>query len=442
MINAIYAAIILLLPIILMGLLKLDLTLTALLTLGWTLVAVVAAQPSQNIAEIMLPGLKTGLEIVLLVFAAKVFYEVYEEGGYKTQLEKAIKREKGSAITLALAVYFSAFLETVSGFGIPVAVVAPMLVGLEVDPLIAVTVTMMGHSWGVPFASMGVPTLVLVELTGQPAKPIFTYTAWLMTPPLLIIAAIAAKKLEAPRKTLTVALALAPALSITALVGPVAGTIAALIGFTGLLLQEKMSVKEVFKNLAPYLLLSTLLLAVSMLGLSGLIVSSICMLSLGVLYGAKSGLVKILAKSLSGLPRTAITIISFTIVASLAGGSGLMTSLAKILAEIAGPSYALAIPIVGVIGTYITGSNTASNIIFSVLQASYAQLAGLDPAIILALQNVGGGLGSMISPAKIAVGTSTTRAENIEPKVFRETLKIIWITILPLILISAYITIR
>jgi len=441
-VNAIYAAIILLLPILLMGLLKLDLALTALLTLGWTLVAVAAAQPPQNIAEIMLPGLKTGLEIVLLVFAAKVFYEVYEEGGYKTQLEKAIKREKGSAITLALAVYFSAFLETVSGFGVPVVVVAPMLVGLEVDPLIAVTVTMMGHSWGVPFASMGVPTLVLVELTGQPAKPIFTYTAWLMTPPLLIIAAIAAKKLEAPRKTLAAALALAPALSITALAGPVAGTTAALIGFTGLLLQEKMSIKEVFKNLAPYLLLSTLLLTVSVLGLSGLIVSSICMLSLGVLYGAKSGLTKILAKSLAGLPRTALTIISFTVVASLAGGSGLMTSLAKVLAEIAGPFYALAIPIVGVIGTYITGSNTASNIIFSVLQASYAQLAGLDPAIILALQNVGGGLGSMISPAKIAVGTSTTHAKNIEPEVFRETLKIIWITILPLILISAYIANR
>lgn len=442
MINAIYATIILLLPILLMGLLKLDLSLTALVTLGWTLVAVAASQPPQNMAEITLPGLKTGLEIVLLVFAAKVFYEVYEEGGYKTRLEKAIKREKGSAITVALAVYFSAFLETVSGFGIPVAVVSPMLVGLEVDPLTAVTVTMMGHSWGVPFASMGVPTLVLVELTGQPAKPVFTYTAWLMTPPLLIIAVIAAKKLEAPRKTLAVALALAPALSITALLGPVAGTIAALGGFTGLLLQEKMSVKEVFKNLAPYLLLSTLLLTVSVLGLSGLIVSSICMLFLGVLYGVKGGLAKILAKSSSSLPRTAITIISFTVVASLAGGSGLMTSLAKVLAGIAGPSYALAIPIVGVIGTYITGSNTASNIIFSVLQASYAQLAGLDPAIILALQNVGGGLGSMISPAKIAVGTSTTRAENIEPKVFRETLKIIWITILPLILISAYITIR
>ncbi|HFC49110.1 MAG TPA: L-lactate permease [Thermofilum sp.] len=441
MINAIYAAIILLLPILLMGLLKHDLALTALLTLGWTLVAVVATQPPRNIADAILPGLRTGLEIVLLVFAAKIFYEVYEEGGYKTQLEKTIKREKGSAITLALAVYFSAFLETVSGFGVPVAVVAPMLVGLEVDPLIAVTVTMMGHSWGVPFASMGVPTLVLVELTEQPAKPIFAYTAWLMTPSLMIIAAIAAKKLEAPRKPLITALALAPALSITALAGPVAGTIAALIGFTGLLLQENVSVKEVFKNLAPYVLLSILLLTVSLLGLSGLIVSSICMLSLGVLYGAKSGLTNIVAKSLASLPRTTITIVSFTVVASLAGSSGLMTSLAKILAEIAGPFYALAVPIIGVIGTYITGSNTASNIIFSVLQASYAQLAGLDPAIILALQNVGGGLGSMISPAKIAVGTSTTHAKSIEPNVFRETFKIIWITILPLILVSAYIAI-
>jgi lactate permease len=81
---------------------------------------------------------------------------------------------------------------------------------------------------------------------------------------------------------------------------------------------------------------------------------------------------------------------------------GMMEALSRALAMGAGGLLPMVSPWVGAIGSFMTGSNTSSNILFSVLQYDAAQTIGLSRTIVVSLQNVGGGLGNMVSVLNVA----------------------------------------
>ncbi len=70
--------------------------------------------------------------------------------------------------------------------------------------------------------------------------------------------------------------------------------------------------------------------------------------------------------------------------------------IAKSISVITGKLYSIFAPFVGILGAYVAGSNTVSNIMFSGFQFATAQLLGLSKTIILSLQVVGGAIGNMI----------------------------------------------
>jgi lactate permease len=92
--------------------------------------------------------------------------------------------------------------------------------------------------------------------------------------------------------------------------------------------------------------------------------------------------------------------------------AGMTYLLADGIARVAGPAFPLVAPFIGALGSFITGSNTNSNVIFGDLQQSVAALVGVSPLIILASQTAGGAIGSAFAPAKIIVGCSTVDAEE------------------------------
>jgi lactate permease len=79
-----------------------------------------------------------------------------------------------------------------------------------------------------------------------------------------------------------------------------------------------------------------------------------------------------------------------------------MEALSRVLALGAGGAIPFVAPWIGTLGSFVTGSNTSSNILFSVLQHDAALAVGISPALVVALQNVGGGLGNMLSILNIA----------------------------------------
>lgn len=81
---------------------------------------------------------------------------------------------------------------------------------------------------------------------------------------------------------------------------------------------------------------------------------------------------------------------------------GMMEALSRALAMGAGSLLPAISPWIGAIGSFMTGSNTSSNILFSVLQYNAAETVGVSRMIAVSLQNVGGGLGNMVSVLNVA----------------------------------------
>jgi lactate permease len=97
-----------------------------------------------------------------------------------------------------------------------------------------------------------------------------------------------------------------------------------------------------------------------------------------------------------------------------------------------GAAFAFLSPIIGWLGTAITGSDTSSNSLFGVLQVTAAKDAGLNPILLAAANSSGGVLGKMISPQNLAIGAAAVGMVGEEGELFRKVLK--WSLIMILIM--------
>jgi len=81
-------------------------------------------------------------------------------------------------------------------------------------------------------------------------------------------------------------------------------------------------------------------------------------------------------------------------------------------------------PLLGLLGVFLTGSDTSSNALFGSLQVVTAGRLGLDPILMAAANAAGGVMGKMISVQTIAVAAAATGLSVMEQaKLFRFTLK-------------------
>jgi lactate permease len=117
--------------------------------------------------------------------------------------------------------------------------------------------------------------------------------------------------------------------------------------------------------------------------------------------------------------------------------SGMNEALAKGLAQSTGVLFPLIAAWIGAIGAFMTGSNTNSNVVFSLLQLRTANLLGYTAAIILAGQTAGAALASVAAPAKVVVGTSTADLAGKEGEVMRKLLPYVVLLILLISLLTA-----
>jgi lactate permease len=95
-----------------------------------------------------------------------------------------------------------------------------------------------------------------------------------------------------------------------------------------------------------------------------------------------------------------------------------------------GSAFAFFSPMIGWLGTSITGSDTSSNSLFGALQVTAAAKAHLSPVLLAASNSSGGVLGKMISPQNLAIGAAAVGLAGKEGDLFRVVLK--WSLILML----------
>lgn len=103
-----------------------------------------------------------------------------------------------------------------------------------------------------------------------------------------------------------------------------------------------------------------------------------------------------------------------------AGGlDSMMTAMAKAAAGIAGASFPFFAPFIGVLGAFISGSNTVSNILFSSFQFETATILQMPQILVVTLQVIGGATGNMICVNNVVAACATVGAIGVEGKIIR-----------------------
>lgn len=85
-----------------------------------------------------------------------------------------------------------------------------------------------------------------------------------------------------------------------------------------------------------------------------------------------------------------------------------------------GAAFAFLSPILGWIGTAVTGSDTSANALFATLQQTAAINANIDPTLLVAGNTSGGVVGKLISPQNLAIAATAVGLVGRESDILRK----------------------
>ncbi len=141
-----------------------------------------------------------------------------------------------------------------------------------------------------------------------------------------------------------------------------------------------------------------------------------------LIYGVPaSALGTTLGKTVRQLRLPVITIAFILSIATVMNYSGMTSSMALALAK-TGVLFPFFSAWLGMIGVFLTGSDTSSNTLFGPLQATTAKLSGLDPVLMAATNSSAGVMGKMISPQNLSVGAAGVGAVGREGEILAKVI--------------------
>jgi len=407
--------------------------------------------------------------ILWILLPALAIHHLQTDTGAIATIRDALSGLTANRTLLAILIgwFFALFLEGVAGFGTPVALAAPLLVGFGFGPVQPVAIALIGHASGVAFGAVGTPVLAQAELVGLAGEAIARWTgpvnALLAATMIGFVVFVARAEGGSSRAAwtwpaLAAFLYLVPMVVIALFVGPELPTIGgALIGLAAfavaLWLRERrvspVTVGALARVASPYLAVIVLILATRLVptvreNLESVVIAwrwlddfggsflplfhPGTILFVGLIAGAvvqdvRPGKV---GTALSAAARQLLTVaLALFFMMSLARvmlHAGMINTLAEASAATTGPAWPLIAPAIGALGSYVTGSATASNVLFTNLQATTAAELGLPAGEMLAAQGVGAAIGNILSPLNVIAGAATVGLAGREGAIMRLTL--------------------
>jgi len=126
-------------------------------------------------------------------------------------------------------------------------------------------------------------------------------------------------------------------------------------------------------------------------------------------------------KTVAQLRLPIVTIAFILSIATVMNYSGMTSSMALALAA-TGWLFPFFSAWLGMLGVFLTGSDTSSNTLFGPLQATTAKVSGLDPILMGATNSSAGVMGKMISPQNLSVGAAGVGAVGREGEIFAKVI--------------------
>ena len=125
-------------------------------------------------------GIWGGVAVMAVVVPAILIFEVTDEAKAFDSFRRGMQKFSPNELMQVLTVgwVFASFLQGVTGFGVPVAIVAPLLVGMGVRPFWAVFIPLVGHAWATTFGTLAVAWEALVFQTGLAGDLLLSTAVW------------------------------------------------------------------------------------------------------------------------------------------------------------------------------------------------------------------------------------------------------------------------
>lgn len=422
--------------------------------------------------------------ILWIILPALFLYHLQQQTGAIEVIRHTITSLSADPRLTAILIawFFALFIEGAAGFGTPVALAAPLLVSMGFPPVQTIIIVLVGHAIGVSYGAVGTPVLPLIEASGLSAREIsamiglyHSLLGWIMMIFLMLYVKRAAPDHEShrpiwPWAALATGLFVLPYFLISRFIGPELPSLGGALAGAGVFVaiihvvrnrqkagREARPVENptsegrltVLQAGAPYLALIVLVLATRLAPAVNEIVFNLnwewelfgvfsgsfrplyqpgTLLFAAAFAGAlfqgadRRDLAVALGNTVRQLAPITLALLAMLGLSRIMVHAGLIDTLAQAAAALSGQSYPLFAPIVGALGSFVTGSATASNILFADFQRATAETLQISTLLLMGAQSLGSAIGNIICPHNIIAGSATVGITGKEGEVLRVTL--------------------
>ena len=424
-----------------------------------------------NVATAALEGMAMAIWPIVIVIIAAVFtYNLTVHTGAMEVIKGMLTSVSSDMRVLCLLIgwCFGGFLEGMAGFGTAVAIPASMLMALGFDPITAILCCLVANGVPTMFGSIGIPTTTLASITGlDPIKLALTQALQvapfvIITPFLMVMIVGGGPKALKGVLPITLITGLAvslPEIATAAFIGAdlpmvVAAVCALIVTFLVALKMKgdvpaeyrletpkqegELTVNKALTAWSPFILIFVVLVLTSKLvpfingPLSAIKTTvniyqgnpdatltftwintpGVLILICGLIGGTIQKcpfpeMMSVLGATCKQMSKTILTMLAVLGCAKIMGYSGMIASIAAFFVGTLGGLYPLMAPVLGALGTFVTGSGTSSEVLFGSVQQSAAQAIGADEYWLCAANSLGISAGKMLSPQSIAIGTAS-----------------------------------
>lgn len=376
------------------------------------------------------------ISILMIVFGALLLHQNMEQIGFIEKIKNSLKivhKDAGFQFYF-LAFFLTAFFESVAGFGTPGAIVPLLLISLGFSPILSIVVVLLIDGLFAISGAIGTPVIAGFEntlhISESQTQYIYLYASvfMLISGSILLFFIKRFVQKENPEvKSYSFKIYFSIAIPFVCLsfflrelTGVISATIMAAFAYFFMFTNKKLD----WKPWLPYIILVLLLLLPKIISpLQPFVAYSLNFENIfsskvhtsfqpfrsplfPFIFAAFSAsffgknyafhLKPVLKKTLSIFvilfPSLAITQLMLSSGTSM---PSMVESMSTLFTK-TGSAYTFLSPFIGLMGTFITGSTTVSNIIFSSVQYNAAQNLSLSTEIILAMQLNGASLGNAI----------------------------------------------
>ena len=442
--------------------------------------------PGKLLAQSILEGtVYSVLSISWIIVAALLVYNITLKTGALNIIKKMLTNisldRRMQALIIGFA--FGGFLEAVAGFGTSVAIPAGILIAMGFPPLKAAVVCLVSNTVPVALGVLGIPAISLAETTGLQLEKIIYYMCIQLLPfaivlPLLVVFIVTNDIRKLKGAILPSLLSgLTFAIGQTTVAMFIGVELAAAVGSLCALLtlviwckakknkqnfrfendnntedaKEDISFKDIVIAWSPYILILIFIILVQLFPFFN---KTPFLLSKQFYFGnggkpitfnwlTSGGSILFMAALIGGIVQgmrvktffltiketlwqvkfSVLTIVLVVSLAKVMTYCGMISESAMLIAAVSGKFFPFMSPLIGALGTFITGSDTSSNILFGGLQQQTALNLGLNEYWITAGNGAGATAGKMISPQSISIASASIYNAAKENEMMEATIK-------------------